>query len=70
MIPKCFGDKDVIFGDHPNDDTQAREMLKAAIDQKATMNDIVATAELFMKSKGASANHISEEVQKIRNLDF
>ena len=69
-VPACFGDKDKVFGDHPEDDIRARDMLKDAIDSKATMSKILAEAESYLKSAGCSQDHIDEQLDKIRNLDF
>jgi glyceraldehyde-3-phosphate dehydrogenase/erythrose-4-phosphate dehydrogenase len=70
QISGCFGDKDLVFAGHQADEERARKMLKAAIDQKATMADIVAEATKFLKSKNARVRHIQREVKKIRILDF
>lgn len=70
QVPGCFGCSDLKFAGHPADEKRAREMLKAAIDQKATLADIVAEATKFLGSKNASKTHIQREIKKIRTLDF
>ena len=70
QISGCFGNKDLVFSGHPTDEARARKMLRAAIDQKATMADIMAEATKFLKSKNAGARHIQREIKKIKTLDF
>ena len=66
----CFGCADLKFAGHLKDEKRAREMLKAAIDQKATLADVIAEATKFLKSKHAGARHIQCEIKKIKTLDF
>ncbi len=70
MMPGCFGDRDKIFGGHPADEKRAREMLKAAIDEKATMVEITAEATRLLGTAGAGPEHIAEQLTRIKELKF
>lgn len=70
MMKGCFGDKDKVFGEHPNEEKRAREMLKAAIEAKATMADITAEATRLLNSSNAGSKHISEQLTRIKELNF
>ena len=70
QVPACFGAADLRWGSHALDQQRARDMLKAAIDAGATMTEIVAEVEAFLQGKGAQAQHIQAEVDKVRNLSF
>jgi len=70
MMKGCFGIEDRIFGGHPCDEKRAREMLKAAIDAKATMEEIVSEAVRFLEEAGSPKEHIQKQVAKIRSLKF
>ena len=70
MMKGCFGDKDKIFGEHPADEQRARDMLKKAIDANVKMDEIIEEAVRILKASKASAEHISEQTARIRNLDF
>jgi len=70
QIPNCFGCDDLKFAGQPKDEERAREMLKSAIDRRATMEDIIAEATRFLKSKNARIRHIQREIKKIKTLDF
>lgn len=70
QIPGCFGAQDAIWGSHPLDQQRARNMLKAAIDAGATMDEIVAEAVQYLQGRGAQAQHIQDQEKLIRNLSF
>ncbi len=70
QVPGCFGAQDLIWGSHILDQQRARQMLKDAIDAGATMSDIVAEADAFLQSQGAQAQHIQDQMDKVRNLSF
>jgi hypothetical protein len=69
-VPGCFGDADVHFASHPLDHRRAKEMLKAAIDAEASMDEIVEEATRCMKEKGAGKELIRSQTVKIRSLKF
>jgi len=70
LVPECFGSEDFIFGSHEIEDAQARKMLKKAIDEKATMKDIIGEVEKYLLSNKVLSEYIEDELEKIRTLDF
>ncbi|MDP2661581.1 MAG: zinc ribbon domain-containing protein [Dehalococcoidia bacterium] len=68
QVPGCFGNTDLEFGTHPADRDRAKEMYKSAIDEDASMEDIIAEAKDFLASRGALQNHVDAQEKRIRNL--
>jgi succinate dehydrogenase/fumarate reductase flavoprotein subunit len=69
-VPGCFGAQDLKWGSHVLDQQRAKQMLKDAIDAGATMAEIVAEAQAYLQGKGALAQHIRDQIDKIRDLSF
>jgi hypothetical protein len=68
MLPACFGVEDLIFGGHESDLIRAKAMFKAALDKNASMDEIAAAVEAYLLERKARAEHIEEQVKKVRNL--
>jgi len=70
QMGSCFGTADLLWGSHELERGRCRVMLKDAIDAGATVNQIIAEAEQYLKIRGAQQAHINEQTRKIRNLEI
>jgi hypothetical protein len=68
LIPGTFGIKDNRFARHANDAERASELLMAAINAKVSSQDYFNGIEDWMRAKGCSAQHISEEMLRIKDV--
>lgn len=69
-MPSCFGSIDYKFCGHTIERQNAREMLKNAIDAGASFVDILNEAESYLKSVGATPQHVAAELDKVRQLAY
>lgn len=68
ILPACFGVVDLIFGGHESDVSRAKAMFKEAIDENVSMDEIVAAVEAYLLERNARAEHIDNQITKVRNL--
>ena len=68
-LPGCFGCSDKKFGRHSADESRAKEMFKEAIDDEASMEQIIYEAEKYLISQKCGRSHIDNELERIRNLN-
>ncbi|ONF47785.1 hypothetical protein [Methylobacterium radiotolerans] len=64
----CFGETDLIFAGHPNDEERAFQWLadlrKRSVGWKAARAQVVE----YLESRGASASHVQQQTEKVRRL--
>jgi hypothetical protein len=65
-IPGTFGDQDLIFSGHSLDADRALDLLKECYKSNVSLKDVLDEAEKYLKSKGAGAQHIAEQLEVIR----
>jgi len=68
-LENSFGTADHIFGGHPIDSKNAREMLKEASAKGLSKNDIENEAREYLASKGCSSDHIDEQIKKVNDIE-
>lgn len=68
QIPVCLGTVDLKWGGLTLDDVRCKELLKTAMEEGATMDDIVAETREYLEVKGATPQHIDLKVDQIKNL--
>lgn len=67
-IPNCVGSADGIFAEHPEDKESARKMLREALAEGATFDEIEEAVRDHLKEKQASAQHVKEQLARVRDL--
>ncbi len=70
LLPMCFGIADFEFGSHPEDDKRADEILRTTMREGASFDAILTEARTFLQKKGATAAHIEEQLELIRQHKF
>jgi len=70
LIPACFGIEDLIFGGQFLDRERAIVMITSALRANANMDSILKEAEDFLQESNATNEHIEEQLNRIRNLNF
>lgn len=64
-VSGTFGAQDLIFAGHPLDADRALELLKECYKSNIPLQDVLDEAESYLKSKGAQAQHVQEQLEKI-----
>lgn len=67
LIPGCFGNNDLVFATHPNDQDRAKAMFHIAMVSHATLNDIISEVKVYLESQNASPQHIEKQIKCIKN---
>ena len=65
-IPGCFGEVDQIFAGHPKDAERAAELLLAAKQEQASLEEIEKAIRVHLAEKGAGSEHADEQISKVR----
>ena len=66
-IPGTFGSADLIFAGHPCDAERALDLLKECYQSNVSLQDVLDEVEKFLKLKGAGAQHIRDQINKIND---
>lgn len=69
QMSRCFGSVDKLFALHPSEEKNAQEMLKNALAENATIDEILSTAEEFLKSTNCSQEHTDSQIERMKNLE-
>ena len=69
-LPGCFGIVDLKFALHPLDEGRAKQMMKLAFKSGASIEDVLAAISAFLESKGATDQHIAEQLEYAKKLKF
>lgn len=67
-IPCCFGAVDKKFARHANDCERASEMLAEANKENIGWKEYLEKIEDWLKEQGCNANHIKEEMERVKDL--
>ncbi|MDP3460102.1 MAG: hypothetical protein Q8S09_12590 [Hyphomonas sp.] len=67
-IPGCFGTVDQKFAIHPLDEQRAIELLLEAKRASVGYDEVVRQITAHLTSKGASGDHIGEQIARVRKL--
>ena len=67
-VPGCFGNTDLIFTSHRNDEDRAFAWLTDLRTRGIGWEEARAQLKAFLESKGASASHIQYELTRARTL--
>jgi hypothetical protein len=65
-LPGCFGDRDLIFANHPLDEERAFQWLIKLRQRQTVWSDVVAQFEEFLTEKEATRPHILEQIERAR----
>jgi len=55
------------FGAHTNDEERARELLKAAKKDGASIEDVAREVEDYLKQQGHTQVNIDEQIKRVRD---
>lgn len=67
-IPGCLGPGGMgDFGAHTNDEERARELLKAAKKDGASIEDVAREVEDYLKQQGHTQVNIDEQIKRVRD---
>ena len=69
QMSRCFGSVDKLFALHPSEEKNAQEMLKEAMNEHATVDEILSTAEEYLKSRNCSQDHIDSQIERMKKLE-
>jgi hypothetical protein len=67
-LPHCFAEPDLVWAGSPAVRWAAREALKAAVDARMTMTDVLTAARPFLQDRGVPPDRARTELDKIGNL--
>lgn len=65
-IPGAFGDQDLVFAEHPLDADRALDLLKDCYQSDIPLKDVIDEVEKYLKANGATTQHITDQLSKIR----
>lgn len=67
LIYGCFGESDLIFAGHPNDENRAFNLLTYCRENEIGWSKTQEALEKYLIAKGASDAHIKEQLQKAKS---
>jgi hypothetical protein len=65
-VSSTFGIADLIFAGHSSDEEAALELMKECYQLSIPLQDVLDEVERYLKSEGASAQHVKEQLGKVR----
>lgn len=66
LVPKCFGETDLIFNSHPLDVKKSIEINKMIVDNILTKEDVLLAFFNYLHEKGCTKEHISQQMNRVR----
>lgn len=67
-VAGCFGGVDKVFGSHTLDRERAREMLKEAGDEGATIAEIEQEARSYLTGEQCLPAHIDAQIVRVKDV--
>lgn len=67
-LPGCFGERDLLFANHPLDEQRAFDWLNELRKQQTGWTEVRRQIQEFLTERGAGKDHIRKQIERASKL--